>query len=254
MKRIFALFFIPSIIFIFSIFSAGLLYAQPKFVIDVTGGYSLPLLQLKGTIDSANSQSGESYFMKTGFNVSMTGKYAIDKKRKIRITFGGVYNKFTGQQTYSHTNTIDFHTNLTLISANLGAEYSFTPKEKTAPFIGLEFTGNFLNGKTEEMVTASSTVDHETIGTTITNLKSASRFGFAVGGGVDVAFNKSIGALFGFKYNFANIIGKQYSATSAAGEYNLNDKESGSLKAKNIMFFQIYLGVSFYLGQQKKAK
>ncbi len=239
---------------IFGLVSLSSIYSQPKFTIDVTGGYSLPLPQLKGTIDSANSESGESYFMKTGFNLGLTGKYAVDKKRKIRITFGGAYNKFTGAETYNHTNIIDFHTNMSIISASLGAEYSFTPKEKTAPFIGIEFNGNFLSGKTEETVTASTTSDHDTFGTTTTNLKSASRFGFSVGGGVDVAFNKSIGALFGFKYNFANIIGKEYSATSAAGQYNLNDKENGTLKAKNIMYFQIYLGVSFYLGQMKKAK
>ncbi len=239
---------------IFVLVSLGSIYSQPRFTVDLTGGYSLPLPQLKGTIDSANSESGESYFMKTGFNLGLTGKYALDKRRKIRITFGGGYNKFTGAETYSHTNTIDFHSNLSIVTASLGAEYSFTPKEKTAPFIGIEFNGNFLSGKTEETVTASTTTDHDTFGTTTTTLKSASRFGFSVGGGVDVAFNKSIGALFGFKYNFANIIGKEYSATSAAGQYNLNDKENGTLKAKNIMYFQIYLGVSFYLGQLKKSK
>ncbi|MEO8512373.1 MAG: hypothetical protein ABI543_02310 [Ignavibacteria bacterium] len=242
------------LIYAIMLFTSGYLYSQPRFTVDVTGGYSLPLPQLKGTIDSVNSGSGESYFTKTGFNLSLTGKFAVDKKRKFRVTFGGGYNKFTGAETYSHTNTIDFHTNISIITASLGAEYSFTPKEKTAPFVGLEFTGNFLSGKTEETVTASTTTDHDTFGTTTTNLKSASRFGFAVGGGVDVAFNKSIGALFGFKYNFTNVVGREYSATSAAGEYNLNDKENGTLKAKNIMYFQIYLGVSFHFDQLKKGK
>ena len=187
------------ILVLFLLFSVTIsTFTQPKFVIGVTGGYSLPLPQLKGTIDSVNSESGESYFVKTGFNLGLTGKYAVDKKRKIRITFGGAYNKFTGEETYSHTNTIDFHTNLSIISASLGAEYSFTPKEKTAPFIGLELNGNFLSGKTEETVTASSTSDHDTFGTTTSTLISASRFGISLGGGVDVALNKNIGALFRF--------------------------------------------------------
>jgi len=227
-------------------------YSQPKFVIGFTGGYNLPLPPLKGTIDSVNSETGESYWVKTGFNLGVTGKYAFDKKGRFRVTLGGGYNKFSGEETYSHTNDIDYHTNMSILNASLGAEYSFTPREKTAPFIGLEFTGNFISGKTEETVTASSTNDHNTIGTTTTTLISATRFGFAIGGGVDVAFNKSIGALFGFKYNFANAVNKQYNSTPGAGEYYLNDKENGSVKAKNIMFFQIYLGVSFYLDQQKK--
>ena len=234
--------------------SFGTVYSQPKFVIGFTGGYDLPLPQLKGTIDSANSEYGESYWVKTGFNLGVTGKYAVDKKGRIRITFGGGYNKFTGAETYSHTNTIDFHTNMNIFNASLGAEYSFTPREKTAPFVGIEFNSNFISGKTEETVTASSTADHDTFGTTTSNLISATRFGFAIGGGVDVAFNKSIGALFGFRYNFANAVNKQYNSSPGAGEYYLNDKENGTVKAKNIMFFQIYLGVSFYLGQQKKAK
>lgn len=233
---------------------AGSLYSQPRFVIAVTGGYNLPLPQLKGTIDSVNSESGESYFVKTGFNLGLAGKYAVDKKGKIRLTFGGSYNKFTGNETYSHTNTVDFHTSMSIISANLGAEYSFTPREKTAPFIGLDLTGNFFSGKTEETVTAASTSDHNDIGTTTYTLKSASRFGLAIGGGVDVQFNKSIGAVFGAKYHFANLIGKEYLASSSAGEYNLNDKENGSIKAKNIMYFQIYLGITFYFNQQKKSK
>ena len=195
---------------------------------------------------------GESYFVKTGFNLGLTGKYAVDKKGRIRITFGGSYNKFTGEESYSHTNDIDFHTNMSILSANLGAEYSFTPREKTAPFVGLDLTGNFFSGKTEETVTAASTTDHDNFGTTTSTLKSASRFGLAIGGGVDVAFNKSIGAIFGAKYHFANLVGREYLTTSAAGEYNLNDKENGSVKAKNIMYFQIYLGLTFHFGQQKK--
>ena len=239
------------ILLVVSVFS---IYSQPRFTVGLTGGYSLPLPQLKGTIDSANSELGESYFTKTGFNFGLNGKYALDKKGKIRIVLGGSYNKFTGEEAYSHTNDVEFHTNMTIVSASLGGEYSFTPREKTAPFVGLDITGNFFSGKTEETVTAASTTDHNTFGTTTTTLKSATRFGIAIGGGVDVQFNKSIGALFGFKYNFANLIGKEYLASSSAGEYNLNDKENGSIKAKNIMYFQIYLGVSFYIGQMKKAK
>lgn len=248
MKKVLALFIILIIA------STGSLYTQPKFVVAVTGGYSLPLPPLKGTIDSANSSLGESYFVKTGFNLGVSGKYAFDKKGRVRLTFGGNYNKFSGEEAYSHTNDISFHTNMSIISANLGAEYSFTPREKTAPFIGLDLTGNFISGKTEETVTAPSTSDHDDFGTTTTTLKSASRFGLAVGGGVDVQFNKSIGAVFGAKYHFANLIGKEYLASSSAGEYNLNDKENGSIKAKNIMYFQIYLGITFYFNQQKKSK
>lgn len=237
----------------FLIISALSIYSQPRLVIAVTGGYDLPLPQLKGTITSANKSSGESYWVKTGYNIGLQGKYAVDKKRLFRITFGGSYNKFSGKETYFHIKNVDHNAVVNIISAGLGAEYSFTPKEKTAPFIGLDLTGNFISGKTEEIVTDSAQTDHTSTGTFITTMKNAVRFGFAIGGGVDVAFNKSLGAVFGAKYHWANVIGKEYLSSSAAGEYNLNDKEYSTVKAKNIMYFQIYLGVTFYINQHKST-
>lgn len=240
------------IILAFLVISVISIYSQPRLVVAVTGGYDLPLPQLKGTIDSTNKSSNESYWVKTGFNIGLQGKYAVDKKRKLRITLGGSYNQFSGKASYFHVNNVDHHATVNVISAGLGAEYSFTPKEKTAPFIGLDLNGNFISGKTEETVTdTSSAADHNTTGTFNTTMKNAVRFGFALGGGVDVAFNKSIGAVFGAKYHWANVIGKEYVSSSAAGEYNLNDKELSTVKAKNIMFFQIYLGVTFYISQNK---
>ncbi len=236
------------------IFSAIGIYSQPRLVIAVTGGYNLPLPQLKGTIDSANSESSESYFMKTGYHLGATGKVSLDKKRRVRLTFGGSYNKFSGTETYNHTNIIDYHTNMEIFSTNIGMEYSFTPKEKTAPFVGVDFTGNFLSGKTEITVTDATPKDHDEFGTTTSTLESATRFGISLGGGVDVAFNKSVGAVFGVKYHFTNLFNKQYNDTPLVSKYYLNDKENGTVKAKNIMFFQIYLGFTFYLDQLKKAK
>jgi hypothetical protein len=240
-------------LFLFALTSA-VSFAQPSIIISVNGAYNLPLPDLKGDLtDSVERAADESYFMKTGFSVGLTGKYAIGKTRNIRLTLGGSYNRFSVDDSYHHTNHIEVHSNISIITASLGAEYSFLPKEKTNPFLGLELTGNFFSGKTEEIVTADSTMDHDELGTTTSNLKSASRFGIAVGGGVEVTFSKSFGALFGFKYNIANLVGKEYSATSAVGEYNLNDKEESANKSKNIQYIQIYGGVSFYFGHPKKV-
>lgn len=230
-------------------------YSQPKFIITLTGGYSLPLPQLRGDItDSTARESGNSYFMKTGFNIGLSGKYAVDKKRKIRITFGGAFNKFSVNESYVHVNNIEVHNNMSIISASLGAEYSFTPKDNTRPYLGLDLTGSFFSGRSEEIVTASSSVtEHEQLGTTTSTLKSASRFGISAGGGVEVDISRTIGAVFGFKYQLANLIGKENVSSSSAGQYNLNDKESGTIKSRNISFIQIFLGASFSFGYPKKS-
>ncbi|CAG1021810.1 hypothetical protein DOJK_01258 [Patescibacteria group bacterium] len=240
--------------FIFAVMIVSVTYSQPGFTISLTGAYALPLPDLKGDLtDSLERAAGESYFMKTGYSVGLKGKYGVGRKKNIRLTLGGAYSRFSVDDSYHHTNHIEVHRNISIITASLGAEYSFLPKEKTNPFLGLELTGNFFSGKSDETVTADSTADHDELGTTTENLKSASRFGIAVGGGVEVTFNKTFGAVFGFKYNLANLVGKEYNSTSVVGEYNLNDKEESTNKAKNISFVQIYGGVNFYFGHPRKV-
>lgn len=232
-------------------------YSQPRLTISLTGGYNLPLPQLKGDITSETDRDN-TYLTKNGFNAGLVGKYALDKKGMIRITLGASYNSFKGEGSYVHTNNIEIHQKIYIITAGVGAEYAFMPKGKANPFIGLDVNGNFFSGEIEEIVTANSsgTVDHNHTGTTTTKLRSASRFGVALGGGVDFAFSKNVGAVIGFKYNMANLIGKAYDSVAAIGEYNLNDKEhtqgTETMKNRNIGFLQIYAGVSFYLMQPKK--
>lgn len=254
MKKLFASVFIFALIF-----TAGL-HSQPKLTINLTGGYNLPLPHLKGDVASETDRD-ETYLTKNGFNIGLAGKYAVDKKGMFRITLGGSYNSFKGEGSYFHTNNIEIHQKINIITAGIGAEYAFMPKGKANPFIGLDVNGNFFSGETETIVTAPESgtmLDHDHPGTTTAKLKSASRFGIALGGGIDLAFSKNVGAMIGFKYNLANLIGKAYDSVSAAGEYNLNDKEHNSgtetIANRNISFLQIYAGVSFYLMQPKKIK
>jgi opacity protein-like surface antigen len=231
------------------------LFSQPKLTISVTGGYNVPLPDLKGDASSETDRDN-TYLIKNGFNAGLEGKYAVDKKGMFRITLGGSYNSLKGEGSYFHTNDIEIHQKINIITAGLGAEYAFMPKGKANPFLGLDINGNFFSGELETIVTAPTTVDHDEEGTTVTKLHSASRVGLGIGGGVDFAFSKNVGALVGFKYNLANLIGKDYDSLSQVGEYNLNDKEhthgTETIKNRNISFIQLYAGVSFYLMHPKK--
>ncbi len=242
-------------VLVFVLILASNLYTQPKLTINATGGYNAPLPDLKGDASSETDRDN-TYLTKNGFNFGLQGKYAVDKKSMFRITFGGSYNMFKGEGDYVHTNNIHIHQKINVSTAGVGAEYAFMPKGKANPFLGLDLNGNFFSGEVETVVSAPSTVDHDEIGTTTTKLKAASRFGIALGGGVDFAFSKNVGALVGVKYNMANLIGKSYDSTAAVGEYNLNDKEhthgTETIKNRNISFIQLYAGVSFYLMHPKK--
>jgi outer membrane protein W len=222
-------------------------FSQPQLKVHVTGGYNVPLPDLKGDLlDSADQVN--TLGMKSGFNAGADVKYYLGKKRNVGITLGLTYNSFSNSAdstSYSVKSTLnDF-------SVGLGIEYSFIPKGKTQPYLGLEFTGNFFSGDG----TFTPSVGTEQKYTLI----SASRFGIAIGGGIDFAFSKSVGANIGVKYHMANLIGKDYDTTTTLGstEFPLNDKEytSGSFTspAKNISYIQLSAGLSFFFNHPKKV-
>lgn len=222
-------------------------FSQPQLKVHLTGGYNLPMPDLKGDLlDSADMVN--TLGMKSGFNAGADVKYYLGKKRNVGITLGLTYNSFSNSMD---STTYTYKQKLNDFSAALGVEYSFIPKGKTQPYLGLEFTGNFFSGD----ATTTPTTGAETKIT----LKSASRFGIAIGGGIDFAFSKSIGANIGVKYHMANLIGKEFDTTTSptALEQPLRDKEytSGSftIPAKNISYIQLSAGVSFFFNQPKKV-
>lgn len=240
MNKIIAILFLLSFIFVNCVF------AQPRLTLHFTGGYSLPLPDLKGEIPPEFSIN--DYQMKNGFNFGADGKYALIKKGTLRITGSLAYTMFINSGDLEiAVGTAERKINI--LTAGLGVEYAFLPKQKISPFIGAEFTGNFFNGK---YIENAGGFDHEY------NLKAESRFGVQIGAGVDFALNKNIGIVVGSKYSLANLIGKDYDTSTVVTEYTLNDKEYTSatgvtVTAKNISYLQFYAGISFYLMQPKKV-
>lgn len=227
-------------------------FSQPQYKLHITGGYNLPMPDLKGE-QTFTTIEKDTYGMKSGFNSGLDFKYFLGKKRNVGITLGLNYNMFSNNvdssiagTTYNQKNKIN------IFQAALGVEYNFMPKGKTQPFLGVAFTGNFFSGssKTEPLPT----------GGTDYTLKSSSRFGVKVGGGLDFKLSKSVGAIIGFDYNLSNLIGKDFDSTVTAGqtEFPLNDKEftvgTTTFKARNISYINIYAGVSFFFNEPKKVK
>jgi len=219
-------------------------FAQPQVTVHVTGGYNLPLPDLKGDYPADTN----SYLQKSGFNAGADVKYFLGKKRNVGITLSLGYNSFSsGDITATGSDTSFFTTaknKINTFTAGLGIEYAFSPKSKANPFIGVELTGNFFSG---DFTSTKGTVS------TTSTLKSASRFGVATNLGLDVNLNKSIGFVVGLKYNLANLIGKDSTGGSAT-EFGLNDKEIGTVSAKNISWLSIYGGFSFYFNRPTAIK
>lgn len=238
MKKLSALVIVLALLF------AGNTFAQPQITIHVTGGYNLPMGDLKGTYPTDTF----TYFQKSGFNAGVDGKYFLGKKRNVGITFSGAYNSFSSGDVSITGGTWLGKGNI--ISLGLGVEYAFLPKGKANPFFGVEFTGNFFSGK-QTFTPTSGTASERT-------LKSASRFGVAGNFGVDVMLNKSIGFVVGAKYSLANLIGKDSTGSSTTTEFGLDDKEmtwgTTTIKAKSISWLGVYAGVSFYFNRPKSTK
>ena len=246
MKKLVALFVITAAFLSFN----SNTFSQPQFTIHLTGGYNLPLPDLKGDLtDSADITN--TFGMKLGYGFGADAKYYLGKKRNVGITLALGYQLFSNSEDTSQYLGKDIKNKLNAFTVGLGIEYAFMPKGKANPFVGAEFTGHFFSGNYEATVLGTSQT---------ADLKSASRFGLGLGAGVDIALSKSIGIVIGGKYHLANLIGKEDLDTAAisTNEYQLVDKEytigNTTIEAKNISYLQFYAGVSFYLNQPKKMK
>lgn len=221
-------------------------FAQPRLVVHVTGGYSLPLPDLAGTWPDDLTKNPQPLMMKSGYNIGADGKFYVDKKlRSIGITLSLAYMSFsTGDLADTTTgSSLTYNNKLNSFTVGIGAEYKFLTKKKAQPFVGVEFTGNFLSGK----FTPSTGTEY--------TLKSTSRFGLTFGAGVDININKNVGIVAGGKYALLNLIGKKDTSETASGtEIPLWDKAYGSVNARNLSYLQFYAGVSFYLMQPKRYR
>lgn len=250
--------YIPAL-FIFLIISNSVLLSQTKWNLTITGGYTMPLADLKGdfpdTLGSTllNFEKSSTLLTKSGFNIGAIAKYCVDTLGKARVTGGLTYNSFSGSQDYSRPGGILTYKNkVNIFTISLGAEYGFLPKKKFNPFVGLDLAANFYSGKIEASGDSTFTL----------NRKSETRIGVIANGGVDIKLSKSLSAIVGVKYALTNLIGKkteltttaitvtddQETGTSSLKEIGLNDEENSTNKSKTLYYLQIYAGLSFYFG------
>lgn len=233
---------------LFLIIITNINYAQPKLTLHLTGGYSLPLPELRGDIPLKAGDN--NYQMKNGFNFGADGKFALDKKCYFKITASLAYNMFNNSGNMEVVENGVETRKINIFTAGAGLEYSFLPKKNINPFIGAELTGNFFNGKHTLEIGDTSITEN--------SLKPESRFGIQINGGIDIVSSRNFGVVIGIKYNIANLFGKD-SASVSGGEYALWDKEytynGGKISAKNIQYLQFYAGLSFYfMNPVKKMK
>lgn len=236
MKKVFLLLVLAAMAFSF-----GNVYAQ-KVKLNVIGGYSMPMGELKGEYPADLGVDPAKYFTKAGFNVGGVGKYYFDKKNSIGVTLSVLYNKFNNSVDNPDLATKNMKFSVSVVETGLGLEYRLPLKGWFIPFLGAEFTANFITGSAE------STNIYDAVDSR--SMKGATRFGMNGGIGFEMLAMPNVTFVLGAKYQMFNLIGKDtVSVGLGPKEYGLNDKEYtdllGKHSARNLGAIQIYAGVNY---------
>ncbi|MBS1551610.1 MAG: hypothetical protein JST15_06040 [Bacteroidetes bacterium] len=259
------------LLFIFILASVSA-FAQPKLTFHLTGGFGSPLGDFKTAVPSTtplaeSNRADADYFpynTKTLINFGADGKLAFGKKGNARVVLGLTYNMFSNNtdaifriNSNNDLAVTSFKPKVNIFSVYLGGEWAFMPKGKINPFIGAGLAGNFFSGKFEfgrevRVKGAQRTGPMD--------MKSETRIGIILDGGIDFMLSKNIGAVVGVKYHMINPIGKGADDPTEVGpnEIDLGDQEhtedGKTFAARSISSINGYAGLSFYFGAPKVTK
>jgi opacity protein-like surface antigen len=226
-------------------FSFGNAQAQ-KIKLNIIGGYSMPMPDLKGTFPDDIAKDPTPYLMKKGFNVGGVGKYFFDKNNSIGVTLSVLYNAFSQSVDNPFVDVTNEKFKMNMWQIGLGGEYRLPLKGAITPFIGVDFTANFIGGDIIETNIYGGTENYA--------YKRATRFGLNAGAGVEINAFSEFTIVLGAKYQMFNLIGKDTTLTGLGhNQLGLNDKSytetlaGGSVthSARNLTAIQIYGGFSY---------
>ncbi len=235
---------------IISLLAVSEISAQPASVLTFLGGYSIAMGDMKGKFGSTwgtyqTNADSNTYFLQNGFNFGMDMKFAPYKDTKFKIIGAVHFSSFSQGAEYADSSiSVQINYALRIFSFSIGAEYMhITKTSKVNPFVNGQFVLNLFSGNYDETYSNNTTTN--------LTLKSSVRFGLRFGGGVDIPLGNRLGAVLGFNYNLANLIGKE-STADFGSQYTLNDKEgvvnNKSFPNRSINYLSIYAGFSLYLG------
>ncbi len=262
------------------IFAAGAVLnnhaaAQSKPVIQVFGGYSVPLLDLSGDVPSninydingnvtTSFKDSNTYLTKHGFIIGATLKLPLSKKGDLWFLINGFFHNYSSSQKsdLSFENSANgsrlIEPSIGIVTVGFGIQSYFLNTKKIRPYVSGDFNLNFISGKTHINYASNSLTYDSTY-----NMNSTARFGIGLGSGVEIAVSKRIGIVLGIKYTIEDLIRKAADTTKILGTtpdrtYNLNDGEftyRGEIWPAKVMGdFQILAGISYYFIKVKKKK
>src|ERR1700716_502834 len=116
-------------------FISTVIFSQPRTTMHFTGGYSIPLGDMKGKFDDnraifTNNADSNTYFLQNGFNFGLNFSYSPFRKfTNFKITDGLNYNRFSQNKDYSSdTSPVIIKYNLRIFTLSVGAMYAYMTK------------------------------------------------------------------------------------------------------------------------------
>jgi hypothetical protein len=263
-----------------SLFSQGFIPAQKNknlFEIDVSGGFCLPIMDLRGSDGLSGFWNFYNYGMSSGIGTSINTKMSVytTKMTQIRIYLLLGYSHFSTEDNAAYKVGVAYYgwpnksnnpgnpnlpfspvtTNgtsylrLNMPSLSFGLEYAaYTNRKNTSSFnFGGDFSTHVITGRSYETVG---------LGKESYNTISASlRFGFGVNIAYAYKFSKNVGFHVGTRFTMPNLFGKSSELTDDPGYISLLDKGNTILNpllssGRTMAYFNFFGGMSFYIGKR----
>lgn len=240
------------------------------FIIEWDFSYNQALPSMRGEI--ADFFTFKNYGVKYGVGSHINFKYSTDKKGRIRpyasLGYDMLINTNDNYAYIPANTTLSFPDAngssysevpgksrmwIHLFNASLGFEYAFTNKTKWTPYVNTDIGLNVIFGSYRQ--TPTSVAPPNVPGEITFTIKSAPRFGFGFGAGVDGRVTRIFGVAFGVKFKMPNLIGQESKLSTDLNKFELNDKTDvsiNSLMTKNRLmnYLNFYIGATFYIGKK----
>lgn len=265
-------------------FMGGTLFAQSIvpvqknknfFEIDVSGGFCLPIMDLRGGDGIGGFWRFYNYGMSTGFGTTINTKMSVytTKMTQLRIYLLLGYSHFSTEDNVAYNvgvasygwpsksrndpNVPFFpkdtagtsYLRLNMPNLAFGLEYSvYTNRKNTSMFnFGADFSTHIITGRA-----------YETLGTggeTFNTINSSLRFGFGVNIVYAFKFDKYVGFHVGTRFTMPNLLGRTSDITDDPGYISLMDKANTVVNpmlssSRTMAYFNYFAGMSFYMGKR----
>jgi hypothetical protein len=244
------------------------------FEIDVSGAFSLPVMNLRGSEGLAGFWGFYNYGMSSGFGTSLNTKMSVytTKMTQLRIYLLLGYNHFSTEDNVAYNVGIapygwpnksskgnqffqdsvsngTSYLRLNMPNIGFGIEYAvYTDRKNTSSFnFGTDFTAHMITGRAYETSGLS--------GETFNTISSALRFGIGVNITYAFKFDKYVGFHVGTRFTMPNLFGKSSDMTDDPGYISLLDKGNAILNPnlssdRTMAYFNFFGGMSFYMGKR----